>query len=272
MRDTADDNFQRLRRLLGGALAPRAGMGRKALALALGLCCHAVFAVAVLAMIWALFWGLSRSFGTVPWPWAALANAALVLQFPVGHSLLLTRRGTRLVSRTVPGPHGPPLMTTSFAILASVQLAALFLLWTPSGIVWWQADGAVFWIVCAAYAGAWLLLLKASWDAGPEVQSGALGWLSVYAGRKPVYPPMPVRGLFRHVRQPIYLSFALTLWTVPVWTPDQLALAVVLTAYCLGAPLLKERRVARRFPDTWDAYRARTPYMLPRTPGVRNRR
>ncbi|OYX75074.1 MAG: hypothetical protein B7Y77_03075, partial [Bradyrhizobium sp. 35-63-5] len=65
------------------------------------------------------------------------------------------------------------------------------------------------------------------------------------------------------VRQPIYLSFALTLWTVPVWTPDQLAVAIVLTTYCLLAPRLKERRFAAIYGPRFETYRGRVPYMLP---------
>jgi protein-S-isoprenylcysteine O-methyltransferase Ste14 len=75
---------------------------------------------------------------------------------------------------------------------------------------------------------------------------------------------MPVRGLFRVVRQPIYVAFALTLWTVPVWTPDQLALATVFTLYCLLAPRLKERRFAARYGARFDKYRSRVPYATPR--------
>jgi protein-S-isoprenylcysteine O-methyltransferase Ste14 len=70
--------------------------------------------------------------------------------------------------------------------------------------------------------------------------------------------------LFRLIRQPIYVAFAMTLWTVPVWTPDQLMLAVCFTAYCLLAPRLKERRFAARYGDRFDRYRAEVPYVLPR--------
>ena len=70
-------------------------------------------------------------------------------------------------------------------------------------------------------------------------------------------------GLVRLIRQPIYVGFALTLWTVPVWTPDQLALALSLTAYCLIAPRLKERRFATRYGARFDRYRARVPYVIP---------
>ena len=259
-----DPRIAGLTGLIGAAMRPPPGAGRIALALVIGLLCHAAFALTVLAMIAAMFFGLSESLGRVPWPWALLANAALIAQFPLAHSALLTGPGGRLLARLAPGPHGATLATTTYALIASLQLLSLFALWTPSGIVWWRADGAAFWAICAAYAGAWLLLLKASFDAGAEVQSGALGWLSLMARVRPVFPDMPTRGLFRLIRQPIYVAFALTLWTVPVWTPDQLALAVSYTAYCLLAPRLKERRFAARYGARFHRYRAAVPYALPR--------
>jgi len=259
-----DPRIGRPLNLIRAALHPPPGAGHVTLALAFGLICHVMFAAGVLAMIVAMFFGLSESFGTVPWPWAAIANAILIAQFPLAHSVLLTGPGGRWLARLVPGPHGATLATTTYAIIASVQLAALFVLWTPSGIVWWRAEGMILWVICIAYALSWLLLAKASFDAGAEVQSGALGWLSLMARTRPVFPDMPTAGLFRVIRQPIYVAFALTLWTVPVWTPDQLALAISYTAYCLLAPRFKERRFAARYGKRFERYRATVPYAMPR--------
>jgi len=259
-----DPRIARLITLIRAALHPPTGAERSALAISFGALCHALFAAGVLAMIVAMFFGLSESLGTVPWPMATLANAALIVQFPLAHSLFLTVRGGRLLARLVPGPHGQTLASTTYAIIASAQLLALFALWTPSGIVWWRAEGMAFWAMTTAYAASWLILLKASFDAGAEVQSGALGWMSLLARIRPVFPDMPTNGLFRLIRQPIYVAFALTLWTPPVWTPDQLVLAVAFTAYCLLAPRLKERRFAARYGARFDQYRATVPYALPR--------
>lgn len=234
------------------------------LALLYGAVCHGLFALAGLAMLWGLFTGLSQSFGGVPWPWAAVTNALLLIQFPLGHSLLLTGPGRRVLARLAPAPYGATLATTTYAAIASLQLLLLFTLWTPSGVILWQAEGWVFWLMCTLFAGSWALLTKASFDAGPELQSGALGWMALARGRKPVFPDMPEAGLFRVVRQPIYVSFALTLWTMPIWTSDQLVLATAYTAYCLFAPRLKERRFERIYGARFDAYRARVPYWLPR--------
>jgi len=260
--------FHRFWRLFTGIFRPPPGRGRIALALLYGAVCHVVFAAAVIAMIVAMFYGMSESFGRVPQPWAWLANAALIAQFPLLHSLLLTKGGMAVLQRLAPAPHGKTLATTTFAIIASAQLLALFTMWTPSGIVWWRAEGAAFWLVCAAYTASWLLLIKASYDAGAELQSGALGWMSLIQKIKPRFPGMPTTGLFRYMRQPIYVSFALTLWTVPAWTPDQLFLAISYTAYCVAAPKLKEKRFSAMFGARFARYRARVPYMIPR-PGKR---
>jgi protein-S-isoprenylcysteine O-methyltransferase Ste14 len=261
---TGDPRRGGLARLVRAALRPPPGAARIALALALGLMTHLTFAGAGLAMVSAMFFGLSESFGRVPQPWTWAANLLLIAQFPLAHSLLLTKAGGRFLARLVPGEHGAGLASTTYAFIASLQLITLFAFWTPSGIIWWRAEGPVFALTCAAYGASWLMLMKASFDAGLEVQSGALGWLSLM-GRIPVrFPDMPVLGLFRIIRQPIYAAFALTLWTVPVWTPDQLCLAVHFTLYCVLAPRLKERRFKLRYGGRFEAYRRRVPYFVPR--------
>jgi len=187
----------------------------------------------------------------------------LLLQFPLAHSALLGTTGRRVLGRVVPGPHGRTLATTTYALVASVQLLALFVLWTPSGIIWWHAEGWALVILCLLYGTAWLLLLKAIFDAGAELQIGALGWMSLLQNIPVRFPDMPQGGFFRLIRQPIYVAFALTLWTVPVWTPDQLAVALCFTAYCLMAPRRKEARFAMIYRERFCAYQARVPYMIP---------
>lgn len=263
MQDSEMTPLERLWVLALGTLRPPPGRRRVIVAFAYGIFCHLVFGLAVAAMIIAMFFGMSESLGSVPEPWAWLANAALVAQFPIMHSLLLSRRGGAWLKRLAPQHYAGTLSTTTYAIVASIQLLLLFAFWTPSGVVWWRAEGVVFGVICTLYAVSWLLLMKASYDAGAEVQSGALGWMSLAQNKRPVFPDMPTTGLFRIIRQPIYVAFALTLWTVPVWTPDQLALATVLTAYCLAAPMLKERRFKERYGDRFTAYQRTVPYAVP---------
>ena len=109
-----DPRIAGLIRLVTSAIAPPKGPGRIALALTMGVVCHTAFALGVLAMMVAMFYGMSESLGQVPWPWAIAANAILLAQFPLAHSWFLTGRGGRWLERLVPGPHGKTLATTTY--------------------------------------------------------------------------------------------------------------------------------------------------------------
>ncbi len=232
-------------------------------ALVIGLAGHALFAAAVAVMFRSLYRGLSWG-GMRLSGWTAMAaNAALAAQFAAGHSLLLTDRGRRFLARITPFGLGRDLATTLFAAAASLQLLLVFLLWSPSGLLWAAPQGWARSGLSLLYAASWLLLAKSMYDAGLGVQTGLTGWHAVWRGRRPVYPAFPRGGLFRHSRQPIYLSFTLILWTAPDWTPDRLLLTLAWTGYCLLAPLLKERRYLHWYGQAFARYQQRVPYWLP---------
>ena len=243
--------------------------GQRLAALGYGLLNHVLFAIGVGAMMVALFTGLTTGLGPLRGGWAAAANALLVLQFPVLHSFFLGPVGRKWMKRLAPAGLGRDLGTTLFSIFASLQLTLVFFLWSPSGTVWYRPQSAAGWIGWGVpYAASWALLVKAMGDAGLAVQMGSLGWWAVFRGRAPAYPPFEVRGLYRYVRQPVYIAFALTLWTGAVWTPDRLVLALAWTAYCLVGPLLKERRYRQHYGDAFAQYQDSIPYWIPRRPAI----
>eukprot|EP01042_Synura_sphagnicola_P014217 gene14217-18009_t len=71
-------------------------------------------------------WGLGR----LARPWSWFADALLLLQFPLLHSALLSKRGGAVLRRLAPSSLGTPLMSTTYALIASVQTGLLFLGWT----------------------------------------------------------------------------------------------------------------------------------------------
>src|SRR5262249_20676656 len=215
---------------------------RPVIALSYGALCHACFAVGVGTMVVMMFFGMSGALGSLKAPWSWVANAALLAQFIAMHSLLLTGRGSRVLAGLAPRGTGTTLSTTTYVSIASLQILALFALWSPSGVIWWQAEGVTLALLTALYATSWLALSKAMADAGLSLQTGSLGWWALLRNRAPVYPKLPEGGLFRLTRQPIYVAFTLTLWTVPTRTPVQLVLARVLTLYCLIGPPFQEGR------------------------------
>jgi 2-polyprenyl-6-methoxyphenol hydroxylase-like FAD-dependent oxidoreductase/protein-S-isoprenylcysteine O-methyltransferase Ste14 len=237
---------------------------QRLVAVAYGVVCHALYGVSVGLMMWSLFHGLSNGHGPFHGTSAVTANLGLLLLFPVSHSWLLSEEGRRLTGKLAPLGLGRDLGTTTFAIIAALQLIALFELWSPSGLVWWEAHGAARWIIAGLAVGAWLFLGKAIADSDPRLQTGFLGWWSVARNRKPDYRPFSTSGTYRHIRQPIYLAFALSLWAAAVWTPDQLSLAVLWTGYCVVGAAIKERRFSLYFGDAFRAYREKVPFFLPR--------
>jgi hypothetical protein len=133
----------------------RQGLSRRResiVAVSYGVCCHGCFVFGVGTMMIMMFFGMSRSFGLLHAPWSYLANALLLAQFPLLHSMLLSRRGHEVLRRLVPYGLGGRLATTTYALIASVQVWLLFALWSPSGTVWWQARGVLFDALCCLYA------------------------------------------------------------------------------------------------------------------------
>tara|TARA_B100001057_G_scaffold324415_1_gene324611 strand:+ start:731 stop:1495 length:765 start_codon:yes stop_codon:yes gene_type:complete len=228
-----------------------------------GLLCHVIFTASVVTMLVAMFFGMSQSFGKIPAPYSYFFNLLLLLQFPIVHSILLSSLGKKYLLYFSPKQYSKTLAPTIFALIASIQLFLLFFCWTPTQVLIWEASGISYYLMCMLYSLSWLLLIWASIDAGAELQSGALGWMSLAQNKPPKFPDLPTFGLFKFIRQPIYASFALTTWTTPNWTLDQLLIAVVFTVYCVIAPIFKERRLEKRFGDKFIDYKSQVPYMVP---------
>ncbi len=236
---------------------------QRIVALAYGLACHLTFGAAVVAMAISLFTGLRFGIGPFHGWSSLLANALLLATFPVSHSWLLSPKGRRFMAKLAPLGIGNKISTTVFVTISSLQLLAAFVLWSPSGVVWWQAGTGMSVFMGVIAAGGWLLLGKSMADAQLDLQLGLVGWWAVFRNRKAVYKPFATQGLYKHVRQPIYISFALLLWLTTTWTPDQLVLALAWTGYCVVGAILKERRFIRYFGDAFRTYQQRVPFWFP---------
>jgi protein-S-isoprenylcysteine O-methyltransferase Ste14 len=235
----------------------------RCIAIAYGLLCHCAFAIGIGAMIAGIFSGMRLGRGPFTGINAVGWDLLLVAQFVVLHSFLLTPRGRAVLVRLAPGSLGTPLSTTTFALISSLQLLLTFGAWSQLGEIWWEPHGWLRIPIVTAYAASWVFLLKTMSDAGMAVQTGFLGWSAVARGCEPTFGGFQEHGTFRFIRQPVYLAFACTLWTGPVWTPDHMLLAVTWTAYCVLGPLLKERRYMRFYGEEFSSYQKRVPYWLP---------
>lgn len=235
----------------------------KLFALCVGVACHGLFLGAVFSMMASIFFGLHFGLGRSLGALGFLIDVLLVVQFPLLHSFLLTERGRRLLKKLSPAKIATEMNTTWFALIASVQLLLTFVFWCPLARSEYEFHGFMRGLAITLYACSWLFLLVAMIDADLSLQSGAKGWWAVLRGKAPRFYSFPKERTFAVCRQPIYLSFALILWTAPVWTWDRLFLAVSWTAYCYFGPKLKEARYRKFFGDAYVQYQQRVSYFLP---------
>jgi protein-S-isoprenylcysteine O-methyltransferase Ste14 len=98
------------------------------------------------------------------------------------------------------------------------------------------------------------------------LQTGAasfLGLRPLIAQPETGTPRLVVSGLYRFVRHPLYTAGLLFIWLTPVMTTNLLALYSGLTVYILIGATLEERRLIHEFGEAYEAYRRRTPMLIP---------
>ena len=235
----------------------------KFIAIIYGIICHSTFALAGISMVWVLYNGFTISLGSVNYPLNILYNFFLLIQFPILHSFLLTENGRKILRVFAPRNTGKTLETTNYSIIASLQLLLLFLLWSPSNTVFYDLKYPNNIFNTILFILSWILLSISSFQAGYKVQTGSLGWTSMFFLKKPIFPPMPTNGLFKLMRQPIYFSFCLVLWTPPTMTLDLFIVAITYSFYCFFAPILKEKRFIKIYGKSFLLYKKNTPYFFP---------
>ncbi len=235
----------------------------KIISLLYGIFCHLSFAISGSCMFWVLYNGFTVSLGSVKQPLSIIINFFLLLQFPILHSFLLTDSGRRVLRYLAPRNYAKTLETTIYATIASIQLLLLFVLWTPSNIMIYDLKFPFNIINIILYISAWFLLSISSFQAGYKVQTGSLGWTSMFFLKEPKFPPMPTSGLFKLIRQPIYLSFCIVLWTPPTMTLDLFFVALFYSFYCYFSPILKEKRFTKFYGVAFLEYKKNTPYFFP---------
>lgn len=72
-----------------------------------------------------------------------------------------------------------------------------------------------------------------------------------------------VRGPFRWVRHPLYLSIIVLLWASPSMSATRFELALLWTAWLLVATLLEDRDLKRDFGDDYREYSTKVPLLIP---------
>ena len=159
---------------------------------------------------------------------------------------------------------------STYVLVSSLALVALYLYWQPIGGAIWTLGGAARNAVITLYLLGWVLLLYTTFLIDHFDLFGLKQvWrrLSNKAYRAPAFR---TPSLYKLVRHPLYIGWLMIFWSAPTMTVAHLIFALGTTGYILIAIRWEEKDLVRAFGTTYSDYRARTPMLIPRIRAPRN--
>jgi protein-S-isoprenylcysteine O-methyltransferase Ste14 len=200
--------------------------------------------------------------GTAQRPVAlALAiDLCLLALFAVQHSGMARPAFKRWWTRLVP----EAAERSTYVLLSSLALAAMFVLWEPIGGELWRApEGWVRQAVIGLYGFGWALLLYATFLIDHFDLFGLTQVWRHWRGLPYQPPTFRTPSLYRVVRHPLYIGWLIIFWAAPVMTVAHLVFAVATTLYILIAIRFEERDLVAAFGDEYTRYQRSTPMLVP---------
>jgi protein-S-isoprenylcysteine O-methyltransferase Ste14 len=197
--------------------------------------------------------------------WEALTiDVALLGIFAIQHSVMARPGFKRWWTRFVP----KPIERSTYVLLSSVALIALFAFWQPlGGVVWSVTDPAGQAMLYGVFVLGWLTVLVSTFLINHFDLFGLRQvWLNLIGRR---YTPLAFKTplFYKYVRHPLYVGWFMAFWATPIMTVTHLVFAVATTAYILIAIRLEERDLLEIHPE-YRGYREQVPMLVPR-PGRR---
>ena len=241
----------------------------RVLVLLYGVICYAVFfATFVYAIGFVAGIGVPRHIdnGTTGSIASALAiDLALLGLFAVQHSGMARPGFKRWWIQIVPAP----IERSTYVLLSSLALIALFVYWRPlPQPVWNVGNDSARLALHALSACGWLLVLTGTFLINHFDLFGLQQVWRYSRGRngQDHVSPFVTRAFYRIVRHPLMLGFLIAFWATPTMTVGHLLFALATTGYILIAVrCLEERDLVAMYGDTYRDYQRRVPMLLPFT-------
>ena len=189
-----------------------------------------------------------------------LVNVSLLGLFAAQHSVMARPGFKRWWTRLVP----TPIERSTYVLLASLVLLALYWLWQPiPSPVWTVRSQVAVATINAVFWFGWALLIVSTFLISHFELFGLSQVFARLLGRELPPPRFHTPLLYRRVRHPIYLSFLLAFWATPLMTAGHLLFSLATTGYILIAIQLEERDLIQMFGEQYRRYRQQVAMLLP---------
>ena len=191
-------------------------------------------------------------------------DALLLGLFAIQHSVMARPAFKRIWTRIV----APPAERSTYVLLASLVLIALFAFWRPlPQVIWSTPAGAATIAVLAVFWIGWGMVLASTFLISHFELFGLTQVYNRLMRRETTAMAFRTPGFYRFVRHPLYLGFILAFWAAPVMTLGHLVFAVATLGYILIAIQLEEHDLIGVFGDRYRAYKAQVGMLIPRFGG-----
>ena len=185
------------------------------------------------------------------WLDAFFVDLALLLFFALTDSLIARESFKRGYVRWFP----EATLRSTYVLVAASGLTLLMWQWRPIEVVVWEVDHptGAYAMVGVALMG-WILAAIAYYAIGHLELFGLRQTYRQFQGRPPGDPVLITTGVYRYLRNPMYVGFVLGMWSTPRMTAGHLLLSAVMTLYILVGLRYERRDLIAKFGDRYLEY------------------
>lgn len=195
-------------------------------------------------------------------------NTLLSIIFFVQHSAMIRRTFRSWLATRIFAPYHQAL----FALVASLALILMFILWQPSCLVLLELQGlerilarTLFFLGCAGTV--WGGLSLKGFDPFGRVRIR-----NHLTDRPETLPLFSIQGPYRWVRHPIYSFTLILIWSCPKLTADRLLFNLIWTLWIVLGTILEEKDLVADWGTEYSRYQDEVPMLIPwKIPGKKFR-
>jgi len=193
------------------------------------------------------------------WP-ALIIDALLLLMFAVQHSVMARPAFKEVLTRFIPAA----AERSTYVLLSSLLLIALFAFWQPiGGVVWNVTNPGARNAINAVFGFGFALVFVATLLINHFDLFGLRQVALNLAGKPYTYLEFRTPLFYRFVRHPLYVGWLIAFWATPTMTGAHLLFAVLTTTYILMAIRWEERDLVVVHGAKYQDYQKRVPKLIP---------